>query len=135
MSRTINPSEIPEEVARFAEAEVAAGHFTSVRDVLLASKEALEEREAHHERVRRLRTAWDEGKESLSRHGEQLASDEEFEAFMEEAASEPYPHDWTDYLRYRFEEGRRAIERGEYFAGSPAELIARIRERVEAKHR
>jgi len=90
--RPIDPSEIPEEVTRFAEAQVAAGRFASVADVLRASVEALEERDA-------------------------VAAD------------------WNDYLRDRFEEGRKAVERGEYFSGPPAELIARIRDRVEAKHR
>jgi hypothetical protein len=41
MPRTIDPSDIPEEVARFAEAQVAAGRFASVGDVLLAGVEAL----------------------------------------------------------------------------------------------
>lgn len=134
MARPIDPREIPEEVARFAEAQVAAGRFASVADVLLAGKEALEQRAAYEARVRALRSAYEEGLASYREHGPQLESDEEFEAFMDEAAAE-IPHDWTDYLRYRFEEGRKAIERGEYFSGPPAELIARIRERVEAKHR
>jgi predicted transcriptional regulator len=41
------------------------------------------------------------------------------------------PHDWNDYLRYRFEQGRAAIARGEYSDVSPAELMARVRARVE----
>jgi Arc/MetJ-type ribon-helix-helix transcriptional regulator len=134
MPRTIDPSEIPEEVARFAEAQVAAGRFASVGEVLLAGKEALEQRKAYEERVQALRRAGEQGLASLREQGPQLETDEEFDAFMVEAASE-VPHDWTDYLRYRFEEGRKAIARGEYFSGPPAELIARIRERVEAKHR
>jgi Arc/MetJ-type ribon-helix-helix transcriptional regulator len=86
MPRTIDPSEIPEEVARFAEAQVAAGRFASVADVLLAGIEALEERaELETERARLLRAAWDQGMESLRLHGPQLESDEEFEAFMDEA--------------------------------------------------
>jgi|HubBroStandDraft_1064217.scaffolds.fasta_scaffold05941_8 Arc/MetJ-type ribon-helix-helix transcriptional regulator len=40
-------------------------------------------------------------------------------------------HDWTDYLRFRFEQGRAAIARGEYGDSAPAELTARIRTRVE----
>jgi Arc/MetJ-type ribon-helix-helix transcriptional regulator len=89
MSRTIHPSEIPEEVARFAEAQVAAGRFASIADVLLASKEALEQRDATDgERARLLRAAWDEGMESLRVHGPQLESDEEFESFMDEAEAE-----------------------------------------------
>jgi Arc/MetJ-type ribon-helix-helix transcriptional regulator len=56
MPRTIDPGEIPEEVARFAEAQVAAGRFASVADVLLAGVEALEERaELETERARPLR--------------------------------------------------------------------------------
>jgi len=43
------------------------------------------------------------------------------------------PHDGTEYLRYRFEEGRKAVARGEYFVGAAAELIARVRDRIEAK--
>jgi predicted transcriptional regulator len=54
---------------------------------------------------------------------------------LESGTAATYPHDWNDYLRYRFEEGRKAVARGEFFDGPPAELIARIRERVEAKHR
>ncbi|HKY40245.1 MAG TPA: hypothetical protein VJN18_30125 [Polyangiaceae bacterium] len=89
MARQIDPSEIPEEVARFAEAEVAAGHFANIGAVLLAGKEALEQRAAlDAERVRLLRGAWDEGMESLRAHGPQLESDEEFDAFMDEAEAE-----------------------------------------------
>jgi Arc/MetJ-type ribon-helix-helix transcriptional regulator len=40
-------------------------------------------------------------------------------------------HDWTDYLRFCFEQGRAAVARGEYTEASPAELMARIRARVE----
>lgn len=31
----------------------------------------------------------------------------------ESADAVPLPHDWNKYLRYRFEEGRKAFERGE----------------------
>jgi Arc/MetJ-type ribon-helix-helix transcriptional regulator len=89
MTRTIRASEIPEEVARFAEAQVAAGRFTSIAEVFLASKEALEQRDATDaERARLLRAAWDEGMESLRVHGPQLESDEDFDAFMAEAEAE-----------------------------------------------
>jgi Arc/MetJ-type ribon-helix-helix transcriptional regulator len=40
-------------------------------------------------------------------------------------------HDWTDYLRFRFEQGRAAVARGEYTETSPPELMAQIRARVE----
>lgn len=88
MSRTISPSEIPEEVARFAEAQVATGRFASIAEVFLASKEALEQREAYEERVQALRRAGEEGLASLREHGPQLESDEEFEAFMDQAEAE-----------------------------------------------
>ena len=88
MSRTITPSEIPEEVARFAEAQVAAGRFASIADVFLASKEALEQREAYEGRVLALRQAGDAGLASLREHGPQLESDDEFEAFMDAAEAE-----------------------------------------------
>lgn len=88
MTRTISPSELPEEVARFAEAQVAAGRFASIGDVLLAGEEALEQREAYEDRVQALRQAGEEGLASLREHGPQLESDEEFEAFMDEAEAE-----------------------------------------------
>ncbi len=88
MTRSISPSEIPEEVARFAEAQVAAGRFASIADVLLASKEALEQREAYEDRVQALRRAGEAGLASLQEHGPQLESDDEFDAFMDEAEAE-----------------------------------------------
>lgn len=88
MARSIDPREIPEEVARFAEAQIAAGRFANIGEVLLAGKEALEQREAYEERVQALRRAGEEGLASLRDHGPQLESDEEFEAFMDEAEAE-----------------------------------------------
>jgi hypothetical protein len=40
--------------------------------------------------------------------------------------------DRVDEQRRRFEEGQKAIARGEYFDGSPAELVGRICERIES---
>jgi Arc/MetJ-type ribon-helix-helix transcriptional regulator len=88
MGRTIDPSDIPEEVARFAEAQVAAGRFASVREVLLAGKDALEQREAYDDRVSALRQAGDAGLASLREHGPQLESDAEFETFMDDAEAD-----------------------------------------------
>jgi putative addiction module CopG family antidote len=88
MPRTIDPSEIPEEVARFAEAQVAAGRFASVGAVLLAGVEALEQREAHEQRLKALLRAGEEGLASLRDHGPQLGSNEEFESFMDEAEAD-----------------------------------------------
>lgn len=67
---------------------MAAGRFASIAEVLLASKEALEEREAYEDRVEELRRAGEEGLASLREHGPQLDSDDEFEAFMAEAEAE-----------------------------------------------
>ena len=44
MPRHLDPVDLPEPVARFAQAEVAAGHYVSIEDVLTAGVEALRER-------------------------------------------------------------------------------------------
>jgi hypothetical protein len=85
--RTIDPRDLREEVARFAEAPVAAGRFATIGAVVLAGKEALE-RQAYEERVEALRRAGEHGLTSLREHGPQLESDEDFEAFMDEAEAE-----------------------------------------------
>ena len=82
-------SELPEDVARFAAAQVAAGRFASIEDVLRAGVEALEQRDATDaERARLLRVAWDEGVESLDRFGPVLSTDAEFSAFLDECVAE-----------------------------------------------
>lgn len=45
MPRNLNPADLPENVARYAQAQVAAGRFASVEDVLAAGVEALQQRE------------------------------------------------------------------------------------------
>ena len=45
MARYLNPADLPENVARYAQAQVAAGRFASIEDVLLAGVEALQERD------------------------------------------------------------------------------------------
>jgi putative addiction module CopG family antidote len=42
MPKHIQPDALPEDLARFAEAQVAAGHFPNVEDVFRAAKNALE---------------------------------------------------------------------------------------------
>ena len=82
-------SDLPEDVVRFAQAQISAGRFASVEDVLRAGVEALEQRDATDaERARLLRAAWDEGQESLQRHGQQLATEAEFSAFLDECVTE-----------------------------------------------
>jgi hypothetical protein len=61
-------------------------------------------------------------------HDEGEDSDDE-EAGL--GAQAPLPHDWNDYLRDRFEQGRAAMARGDYLETPPAELMARVRARVE----
>jgi len=46
MARPLTPADLPERFARFAEAEVAAGHFSSVDDVVEAVLAMLQERQA-----------------------------------------------------------------------------------------
>jgi putative addiction module CopG family antidote len=84
-----NASDLPEDIARFAQAQISAGRFSSVEDVLRAGVEALEQRDATDaERARLLRAAWDEGQESLQRHGQQLTTEAEFTAFLDECVTE-----------------------------------------------
>jgi putative addiction module CopG family antidote len=47
MARPITSADLPPHLARFAEAEVAAGHFTSVEEVVEAGLEMLQKREEH----------------------------------------------------------------------------------------
>lgn len=52
MARSITSADLPPDLARFAEAEIAAGHFTSVEDVLRAGKEALERQQRPRHKAR-----------------------------------------------------------------------------------
>lgn len=45
MARQLDPADLPENVARYAQAQVAAGRFASIEDVLSAGVEALQERD------------------------------------------------------------------------------------------
>jgi Arc/MetJ-type ribon-helix-helix transcriptional regulator len=83
-------SDLPEDIARIARAQVSAGRFSSVDDVLRAGLEALEQRDATDaERARLLSVAWDEGQESLRCHGQQLTTESEFTAFLDDCVNEP----------------------------------------------
>lgn len=88
MSRHLNLTDLPESVARFAQAEVAAGHYASIEEVLAAGVEALRER-----------------------------ADAEQE--------------WLDYARDLWKERVAAADRGEFSDGTAAEMMARVRARVE----
>jgi Arc/MetJ-type ribon-helix-helix transcriptional regulator len=45
MARQLDPADLPEHVARYAQAQVDAGRFASIEDVLSAGVEALQERD------------------------------------------------------------------------------------------
>jgi putative addiction module CopG family antidote len=80
--------DLPQELEERARAKVEAGEYSSVADVVRAGLEALEQQEAYYDRVQALRQAGEEGLASLRDHGRQLESDEEFEAFMDDAEAE-----------------------------------------------
>jgi putative addiction module CopG family antidote len=52
---------MPDDLARFAEAQVAAGRFSSVEDVLRAGKTALEHQQREEQKVATLRAALADG--------------------------------------------------------------------------
>jgi Arc/MetJ-type ribon-helix-helix transcriptional regulator len=80
-----HPIDLPEDVARYAEAQVAAGRFASIEAVLSASVEALRGlQDAEQEWMPYAREAWDKGIDSLERGGPVLTTEEEFEAFLDD---------------------------------------------------
>jgi len=69
----VAPGAVVSNVARFAEAQVNAGRFASVGEVLRAGVEAIRLRDdLETERVALLRAAWGHGIKSLNDHGPQL---------------------------------------------------------------
>ena len=88
MPRQLDPADLPEDVARFAQDEVAAGHYASVEEVLAAGVDALRERA---------------------------------EAEVE----------WLDYARDLWKERAAKADCGEFSDGTPGEILARVRARVD----
>jgi putative addiction module CopG family antidote len=78
MPKHITLADLPEDLARFAEAQVVAGRFASVEDVLRAGKEALEQEQRRRQRneakMAALRTAIAEGDASPDFEGNPFAS-------------------------------------------------------------
>lgn len=72
MPRHLSAIDLPEDIARIAEAEVAAGNFSSVEDVVRAGVEAVEQ-ERYHAKMARLRAAIDEGDASGTFQGDPFA--------------------------------------------------------------
>jgi putative addiction module CopG family antidote len=68
MPKHIRADDLPEDLARFAEAEIAAGHFANIEEVLRAGKEALEHeqrrRERHEAKLAGIDAALEEGERS-----------------------------------------------------------------------
>jgi len=65
MARHISADDLPEDIARMAEAQVAAGNFASVEDVVRAGVEAVERRARRQQEKRdALRSALEEGERS-----------------------------------------------------------------------
>lgn len=68
MPRHLDPADLPEDVARYAQAQVAAGRFASIEDVLSAGIEALQARDqADQEWVAYARTEAEAGFAALDR--------------------------------------------------------------------
>jgi antitoxin ParD1/3/4 len=66
---------LPDHLARFAEAEVAAGRFTSVDNVIEAGVETLRKRQERYDaKVKALDAALDEGERSGIFEGDAFAS-------------------------------------------------------------
>ena len=61
VAKPINLSDLPADLARFAEAQMAEGRFTSIEEVLLAGKDALERQQREDEKMAALRAAIAEG--------------------------------------------------------------------------
>lgn len=65
MSKPITLTHLPDDLARFAEAQVAAGRFASVEDVCEAGLEALRKRQERYEaKAQALDAALEEGERS-----------------------------------------------------------------------
>jgi Arc/MetJ-type ribon-helix-helix transcriptional regulator len=69
MARHLDPRDLPENVARYAQGEVAAGRFASIEDVLSAGIEALQARDqADQEWLAYARREAESGFAALDRH-------------------------------------------------------------------
>jgi antitoxin ParD1/3/4 len=71
MSRHIESADLPEDIARLAEAQVAAGRFATVEDVVRAGVEALAQMEQKRAAIR---AALEEGERSGIFEGDAFAS-------------------------------------------------------------
>ncbi len=75
MAKPLTPADLPEDVARLALAQIAAGRCASVEDFLRAGAAALEAQERRQEaKLAKLRAAVDEGDASGVFEGDPFAS-------------------------------------------------------------
>jgi putative addiction module CopG family antidote len=75
MAKPITLTHLPEDLARFAEAQVAAGRFANVEEVCEAGLEALRKRQERHDaKVKALDAALEEGERSGIFEGDPFAS-------------------------------------------------------------
>lgn len=75
MARPIEAADLPEDIARIAEAQVAAGNYASVEEVVRAGVEAVARMERQREeKLAALRTALEEGEQSGIAEDSSLAS-------------------------------------------------------------
>jgi putative addiction module CopG family antidote len=71
MARHLTPADLPEEAARFAQAQIAAGRFANVEAFITAAMTALQERDEAKRTA--LRNAIDEGEASGVAEGDPFA--------------------------------------------------------------
>lgn len=92
MSKPIDPASLPEPVANFAAARVAAGRYESVADVLVAGVEALAAREqAEAEWLEHAREAVREADEDIAAGRTVDMTANEFSAWLRALPAEPTP--------------------------------------------
>lgn len=83
------PTEAPDELVRFAEAQIAAGRFTSLEQVVRAGVESLKERdEAEKAWLGYAQDKWRSGKEASERAGAVEMDDAQFGAFLDESLTD-----------------------------------------------
>ena len=64
MARPLTLADLPEDLARFAEAQLATGRFSSIEDVLRACMEALARKQRNDAKHAAINAALDEGERS-----------------------------------------------------------------------
>jgi putative addiction module CopG family antidote len=121
MARPITAADLPPDLARFVEAEIAAGRFESVEDVLRAGKEALEHEQQRRERkLAKLRAAIAEGDASPDFEGNPFAS---------------IRQKWLGTLPREATEAFAAFDRGEAVKMTPDELMDGIETELGLRRR